>query len=375
MNTGDMCMSQNDKKIGLALSGGGYRATVFHLGVLKYLAEKGLLKNIEFVSTVSGGSLVPGLIFNQSKMQWPDDQYFINSVLPEIKTLITKKPLQVSMIAMKIAMPWYIFFNGAKTLSYSLKFLLGINKNLQDLPDKPRWIINSTAYQTGKNWRFEKRRMGDWVANYVFQPDVSISDAVAASCGYPVLVGPLILKSQRYNWHKVDRTTEQKTESTDPSHNKYHLWDGALYENLGLEGIFKPDADRPRKEIDTVIVADAGYSRLLYTSRTPFSWTKRLLDIPLRQIHSLRTRKFWSQIKKDPSVGAYVKIGRTFEETLCDYEIQKDDVPKDWSFYDDTKIEGIASYPSDFCLVSEDIFDALVQHGYEAARLSTIKLF
>lgn len=41
--------------IGIALSGGGYRATVFHLGVLARLSEDNLLDQISFISTVSGG--------------------------------------------------------------------------------------------------------------------------------------------------------------------------------------------------------------------------------------------------------------------------------------------------------------------------------
>ena len=43
-------------KIALALSGGGFRATVFHLGVLARLAKEDRLKYVNFLSTVSGGS-------------------------------------------------------------------------------------------------------------------------------------------------------------------------------------------------------------------------------------------------------------------------------------------------------------------------------
>lgn len=46
-----------DKK-GLALSGGGFRASFFHLGTLAKLAEHDLLKDIEVISTVSGGSII-----------------------------------------------------------------------------------------------------------------------------------------------------------------------------------------------------------------------------------------------------------------------------------------------------------------------------
>lgn len=45
-------------KVGLALSGGGFRAAFFHLGVLARLAEIDALRHVEVLSTVSGGSVV-----------------------------------------------------------------------------------------------------------------------------------------------------------------------------------------------------------------------------------------------------------------------------------------------------------------------------
>jgi NTE family protein len=47
-----------ESKIGLALSGGGYRAAAFHLGTLKALNRLGLLNKIDVISSVSGGSLI-----------------------------------------------------------------------------------------------------------------------------------------------------------------------------------------------------------------------------------------------------------------------------------------------------------------------------
>ena len=52
------------RNIGLALSGGGFRASIFHMGVLKYLAEKNKLEEISYISSVSGGSLLIGLIYS-----------------------------------------------------------------------------------------------------------------------------------------------------------------------------------------------------------------------------------------------------------------------------------------------------------------------
>src|SRR5215467_506995 len=46
--------------IGLALSGGGYRATLFHAGALRRLNELGLLHQVKEISSVSGGSITNG---------------------------------------------------------------------------------------------------------------------------------------------------------------------------------------------------------------------------------------------------------------------------------------------------------------------------
>jgi len=45
-------------KVGLALSGGGFRAALFHIGVLAKLAELDVLRHVEVLSCVSGGSII-----------------------------------------------------------------------------------------------------------------------------------------------------------------------------------------------------------------------------------------------------------------------------------------------------------------------------
>jgi uncharacterized membrane protein HdeD (DUF308 family) len=46
--------------VGLALSGGGIRSATFNLGVLQGLAELGLLRRFDYLSTVSGGGYIGG---------------------------------------------------------------------------------------------------------------------------------------------------------------------------------------------------------------------------------------------------------------------------------------------------------------------------
>ena len=61
-------------KIAIAFSGGGVRATVFHLGVLARLARQDLLGQIRNISTVSGGSLAAGLVVASAGNRWPSSR-------------------------------------------------------------------------------------------------------------------------------------------------------------------------------------------------------------------------------------------------------------------------------------------------------------
>jgi len=51
-----------DRNLEVALSGGGFRAAAFGLGVLIYLAQSGLNKRTATISSVSGGSITNGYV-------------------------------------------------------------------------------------------------------------------------------------------------------------------------------------------------------------------------------------------------------------------------------------------------------------------------
>ena len=55
-------------KLGLALSGGGFRATLYHLGVVRYLRDTGILQEVSDIASVSGGSILAAhLVLNWDK--------------------------------------------------------------------------------------------------------------------------------------------------------------------------------------------------------------------------------------------------------------------------------------------------------------------
>ena len=51
----------------LALSGGGYRAALFHLGFLRRMNEIDLLRQVDAISSVSGGSIINAILAKTSE--------------------------------------------------------------------------------------------------------------------------------------------------------------------------------------------------------------------------------------------------------------------------------------------------------------------
>jgi len=74
-----------------------------------------------------------------------------------------------------------------ESFSPTLWKMLGNPGTMKDLDETPQWFINSTCYETGRNWRFSQRHIGDWKFGHNFQQTVPISIAVAASAAISVL--------------------------------------------------------------------------------------------------------------------------------------------------------------------------------------------
>jgi len=159
-------------KIGLALSGGGFRATVFHLGVLARLAEQRCLEDVELVSTVSGGSLAAALVMACNGMRWPTSAGYLDHVLPAAREKMTTQDLQGAVIGDVLRFPLRLFHTRADEMSRELQKRWAVTGPLSGLPEHPRWMINSTCYETGRNWRFERERMGDSSFGHTTDTDI-----------------------------------------------------------------------------------------------------------------------------------------------------------------------------------------------------------
>lgn len=330
-------MKRSGLKIGLALSGGGMRAIIFHLGVLKYLAEKKLLEKINYISSVSGGSITIALMYTNNNMRWVNSEEYLTRVLPSIRRLILNEDIERRLIIKSVIDIPHIFDSKCKKLANTMRVFWKIDGKLKELPKNPRWDINAVTYETGKRFYFSQEKCGDIKVGYFYGDEVNIAEAAAASAGFPILIGMYELKRDRYEWY--DKYGEKRVE---PVKGKLHLWDGGIYDNLGLEPIFQRVL-REEKELNYYIVSDAGasskefvpYRKIFGRARA----LKRLLDISMEQVDSLNSRFYKEYIERYEN-GVYIRIGKYGE-----------------------------NYPTNLSKPNEEEFDKLLQHGYESTFL------
>lgn len=344
------------KNISLALSGGGLRAIAFHMGVLKYLSEKNLFENIARISSVSGGSLLIGLILRETSMKWPDSSNFLSHIYPVLRNKLCTISLFGNMLRTLInPLNFHFFIYRANLLSKVLKSDWGIRYHLSDLPKFPEISINATTAETGKRFRFKRDTFGDYELGYALSNDFPLSDALAVSAAFPGCLGPLIIKSHNFIWKKRkswDDPEECKTEVILP-YSKLHLYDGGVYDNLGLESFFDVCKGISKVKDSIIIISDASapYTKgFSYFTFNPWR-LKRVIDIIHEQTRYLRVRSFFGYIQRNSTNDKYICI--------------KDELYGELKY---TNKHHVANFPTSLTRLSLDDFDRISQHGYAVTQ-------
>lgn len=356
-------------KLGLSLSGGGVRATVFHLGVLARVANTDYWDSLKHISTVSGGSLGTALIYSKSGYEWPKSDFYLNHCLPSIYLTLTKVHFQGHYIFDTLTKPWRLFQGRAHLIAKLIEKHWHIKGLITDIPTIPRWTINSTCYETGKNWRFSYKRMGDYKANYVLNPSFPISDAIASSAAVPGVIGPLKLITGKYKWKKY--SSKNETIDVEPISKTLTLWDGGVYDNLGVEALFKPNT-KLHDDIDHLLVSDASVPvenvNRNWIQYFPIPKIKlRLIDIALDQIRGLRARQLFSYFSANHN-GGYIKLSESVEQVLTNLKYQDIDKVDFAKCMDSELLSMIATFPTTLRRLSTDEFTLLFRHGFETAN-------
>ena len=239
-------------RVGLALSGGGFRASLFHLGVLARFAETNVLPSVEVLSTVSGGSIVGAYYYLEVRELLrtktdreinPSDyieivQRIITRFLAGVELNLRTKVVSNFLINLKMVRGSYSRSHRIGEL-YEKHLYAGIRNSpaegkyqMPDLlidpegqsfsPKFSNWrrrakvpviLLNSTSLNSGHTWHFTARWMGEAPGLVGQEVDVNeryrrlyyeqgptadlqnyrLGHAVAASACVPGLFDPLVL--------------------------------------------------------------------------------------------------------------------------------------------------------------------------------------
>lgn len=289
--------------IGICLSGGGFRAMLFHLGSLIRLNELGLLPAIDRFSSVSGGSLAAGIL----AAGWSGLDFDANGVASGFHDNVSEPLLKLARKRVDvpaILLGFIPFVHAANVAARTYDRTVFGSKTLQDLPDRPRFVFTSTSLQTGVLWRFAKEYAADWRVGQWSDPDIKLALAVAASAGFPPLLSPARIKPPKgaiKSWGEPTTLTGSKF--TD----KLLLTDGGVYDNLGLEPIWR--------RYRTLLVSDGG----AVTQPNARPWTnwysqfRRVLDVSLQQGINTRIRVLHGLDRSQARTIAYWGIGTTVD--------------------------------------------------------------
>ena len=273
--------------IALCLSGGGYRAMLFHVGVVWRLHDAGWLQRLDRVSSVSGGSITAGAL----ALAWPRlaAEGLESSFVAPVRALAGRTVDATSVIAGALTSDTI----SERVAKAYRRHLFG-EATLQDLPDAPRFIINATSVQSGALFRFSKPYMADWRVGRVNAPTVALADAVAASSAFPPVLSPFELDLRDAVW-----TDEPGNELAGEYRERAGLSDGGVYDNLGLETAWKA--------CRTVLVSDAG-GQMAAEPDPDHDWGRhlfRVLGVIDNQVRSLRKRECVDAFISGQRLGAY----------------------------------------------------------------------
>lgn len=338
--------------IGLCLSGGGFRATLFHLGALRRLRELGVLAKLWTISSVSGGSIAAAHL--ATRASWPlalSGAEWEERIGAPLRTL-TRRNFRTPPLLTRL-LPWNWFRRSAAVETLARSFQRRLTPlALGELPALPIFVLSATDMAFGDNWIFQRERMGAYQPGYVtpFPADWPLARAVAASACFPPVFNPMRLPFLKYRY--VDGHAFAGKDRDD-AFEDLRLTDGGNYDNLALEPVWKKH--------ETVLVSDGGGLFPFQSDRSLFRRLQRYTAIVENQARALRKRWLVASFQTGVLHGAYWGIGSARSR----YDA------KDTTGYSkDLAQTVIASIRTDMDAFSEAEAAVLENHGYLMADVA-----
>lgn len=341
----------------LALSGGGFRATLSALGFVRLLADSGLLPRLRYASSVSGGSIANGFLATA----WPSlrargftptafDELVVEPVIERISSRSLKRALVQGL--------WRTLGPMTRTdlLAKRLDewFFQGIE--LEGLDAEVRWIFNAANLTTGARFTFERDVFGDYTTGLSSTAGVGVklSLAVAASAAVPGAFPPVVLDRAQF-----------PCATHSPA-----LLDGGTYDNTGLEAI---DGEHYRDAFLLVLNAGGLLRPGLYGHVPVVRDLARANSLLYRQSTALRTRAIVERFQRGQTVpgdeelspgtrrGVLVGLSTDFpKDGSTPLRQWREAFPEDRSF----KGQDLSLVPTVFDRLDERLCRALVYRGW-----------
>lgn len=286
-------------EISLSLSGGGYRASAYHLGVLHYLNrlvlqdDKKLLDEVNIISGISGGALTAlWYVKNEVKGKSRDivfrEFYHLldeTNIAQEIlENNFKEKDPQCQFTKLLSEAYDKIFFNGE--LFGEILDSIANNHHIH------HFSIDATDFNSGLPFRFQATHKMSGANPYGFIGNnlcnlprdlartIKLADIMAASSCFPVAFDPLVIDNS-YN-------EDFRNSTFLISHKPIVLMDGGIIDNLGIDPIERAaeQMQTQSKEIDLMILSDV--SQKDFPPYTPSEI--KFCDFPIEKVFSIHKR-------------------------------------------------------------------------------------
>ncbi len=248
-------MTSASRKVGLALSGGGFRAMAFGLGAMRALHDQDLLSSVRVVSGISGGSVLAAM--------WAYGPRDFDAFDLNVRQLL-RKGLQAELVrrafnpasmarstAASVEGAWLgrpRAFSRTEALARALRGRgLDVPMDAVNRTDLDT-VITATDLSRGQAVRFGSKASSSWSLGRI-TGEVTVADAVAASAAFPLLLPALV------RHYEVEGRDGTKTRT------KLALTDGGVYDNLGVTPLLpgrSTDHTAHVYDLDTIIVVDSG---------------------------------------------------------------------------------------------------------------------
>lgn len=309
------------KKIGLALSGGGYRAAAYHIGTLRALNRLGILDKVDVISVVSGGSITAAYYALHKDNYEKFESSFIKklqrgvlcSTIIYLLLVLSISLLIGFLLGWWLVIPeviillicWYQILPVSYFIESSYNRLFFQKRKLSDLPQSPVIAINATDVANGKLYTFSQLKMcgytyyqnGDYTTSPFDHAQFPIAKAVMASSCVPFAFSPI----------KISR--EFCKENTEIP----ILIDGGLYDN---QGTHKLSMLNSRYHADYIIVSDAGNTQINANRiLNPICLLIKTSDIMMDRIKRFQLQQN-IYTPANPNRYAYVPLEWNIEERL-----------------------------------------------------------